>query len=591
MKNSKKTDKIKSVIKIFIDIVLFMLLSYFVKKKLDSFSTLIGNGLFSMLLYVLVLVIAVVLAPVSAIPLVLIVSNLWGWFSAAMLSIIGWVIGATMAFTIARKYGVSLVKKLVPIKKIASIENRIPKKNIFWSIVFLRIVVPVDILSYALGLFSQISTKRYVLATIIGVLPFAFIFAYLGTMPFYYQIIALLIGILIFLPGLLVAIRYDKAKNVRKELGGQYGACDRTRYMKAFNSFRRRSPVCFALLATFGFSVFRFPFSVFKRVKRMLMRRKILLVIPMLIALLIVFCIIPLFFKSDKETYQFVSTWGSKGSTPVQFSGPIGIAIDKAGFIYVSDAENNRIQKFTSEGIFVAQWGSEGSSPGQLSRPMHIAFSPDGKLYVAEYLNDRIQIFDTEGNSLGVIGTTGEEPGQFDAPAGVDVDMEGNIYVADFYNHRVQKISPSGKFLAFIGGPGRVGNGKLHYPTDITRSLDGSIYVADAYNFRVQQFSSSGKFLKKWGGPLGLGIPGKWKGWFKVATGTAADSEGNIYVADFDNHRVQKFSPKGDYITAFGEAGSEEGQFDRPTDIAVDSNGRVYVVDFGNNRIQVFQQE
>jgi len=115
--------------------------------------------------------------------------------------------------------------------------------------------------------------------------------------------------------------------------------------------------------------------------------------------------------------------------------------------------------------------------------------------------------------------------------------------------------------------------------------------VADAYNFRVQQFSSMGKFLRKWGSPRGLGIPGKWKGWFKVATGTAVGSEGNIYVADFDNHRIQKFSPKGGYITAFGEAGSGAGQFDRPTDVAIDSNGRVYVVDFGNNRIQVFQKE
>jgi uncharacterized membrane protein YdjX (TVP38/TMEM64 family) len=217
MKNSKKTGKIKSFIKIFIVIVLFMLLSYLAPKNIDTFRTLIGKGLFSMLLYVLVLVIAIVIAPVSAMPLLPIASNLWGWFLAAMLSIIGWwVIGATMAFTIARKYGVSLVKKLVPIKKIASIESRIPKKNIFWSIVFSRIVVPVDILSYALGLFSQINTKRYVLATIIGVSPFAFIFAYLGTMPFYYQIIALSIGILIFLSGLLVAIRYNKAEDVRK---------------------------------------------------------------------------------------------------------------------------------------------------------------------------------------------------------------------------------------------------------------------------------------------------------------------------------------------------------------------------------------
>ena len=82
----------------------------------------------------------------------------------------------------------------------------------------------------------------------------------------------------------------------------------------------------------------------------MLTKRKILLAISVLIIVLVLFYIIPLFFKSDKEAYQFVSTWGSEGSQPGQFSGPIGIAIDKAGFIYVSDAENDRIQKFTSDG-------------------------------------------------------------------------------------------------------------------------------------------------------------------------------------------------------------------------------------------------
>jgi DNA-binding beta-propeller fold protein YncE len=135
--------------------------------------------------------------------------------------------------------------------------------------------------------------------------------------------------------------------------------------------------------------------------KRIPMKRNILLAIPVLVVILAIIYIIPLFLKPDKETYEFLDAWGSEGNAPGQFSGPIGIAIDKAGFIYVSDAENDRIQKFTSEGIFVAQWGSEGSEPGQLSRPMHITFSPDGRLYVAEYMNDRVQIFDTDGNSLG----------------------------------------------------------------------------------------------------------------------------------------------------------------------------------------------
>ena len=203
-----KNNKINSFIEILIVIILFIFFSYLIQKNLETIKLFLCNGVFSMLLYVLVVIISIVIAPVSAMPLLPIASNLWGWFLAAILSIIGWTVGALIAFEISRKYGVPLVKKFVSMKKIESIESHIPKQNIFWSIVFFRMVIPVDILSYALGLFSQISRNKYLLATVIGVSPFAFVFSYAGRMPVYYQIIALAIGILIFVFGLFIGHRY-----------------------------------------------------------------------------------------------------------------------------------------------------------------------------------------------------------------------------------------------------------------------------------------------------------------------------------------------------------------------------------------------
>ena len=204
----KHKDSLKSFIEILIIVILFIFFSYIIQKNLNAIQSVIDAGLFSMFLYVFIVVVAIVIAPVSAMPLLPIASNLWGWFLAAVLSIIGWTMGAVIAFEIARRYGVPLVKKFIHLEKIHRIEKLIPKKNIFWSIVFLRIVLPVDILSYALGLFSKISKKRYILATIIGVTPFALIFAYLGKMPIHYQIIALSIGIIIFLSGWFMAIKH-----------------------------------------------------------------------------------------------------------------------------------------------------------------------------------------------------------------------------------------------------------------------------------------------------------------------------------------------------------------------------------------------
>lgn len=196
--------KLKSLISIGIIAVLFVALSYLVQTHLGFFEKYIGYGFFGMAVYVFVTIIAIVIAPVSTLPLVPVASNLFGWQVTALLSILGWVLGAMIAFILARVYGVKLVRRLVPLGKINELEKRVPQKNIFWSVVFLRMTIPVDVLSYALGLLSRIKTRDYFFATVIGVAPFAFVWAYLGTVPFIYQIIALAIAAVIVLVGVLV---------------------------------------------------------------------------------------------------------------------------------------------------------------------------------------------------------------------------------------------------------------------------------------------------------------------------------------------------------------------------------------------------
>ena len=125
--------------------------------------------------------------------------------------------------------------------------------------------------------------------------------------------------------------------------------------------------------------------------------------------------------KEDKLQFVFVQKWGTEGEMPGQCQGPIGIAVDDVGSVYVSDSGNNRIQKFDILGNFLAEWGKEGNARGELARPMHIEMK-DSKLYVAEYFNDRIQVFNPSGSSIGTIGRRQEEDTYFDAPAGVSVD-------------------------------------------------------------------------------------------------------------------------------------------------------------------------
>ena len=181
-------------------VVLFLFFSYVVQSNLEFLEGLVTNNFIGMFIYLILEISSIVIAPVTTLPLVIIAANLWGWILTGILNIIGWMIGSWMAFLIARKYGVDVIKKFISINKIHEVENRIPKEHLFWSVVLMRIIIPVDILSYALGIFTKMSMKSYLLATLIGITPFAFAWAYFGRVNIQYQLILFLaLGVLILL--------------------------------------------------------------------------------------------------------------------------------------------------------------------------------------------------------------------------------------------------------------------------------------------------------------------------------------------------------------------------------------------------------
>ncbi|OGZ33898.1 MAG: hypothetical protein A2Y98_03470 [Candidatus Portnoybacteria bacterium RBG_19FT_COMBO_36_7] len=171
-------------------IVIFIAASFFANKYGHALQELVLlKGATGMLIYVILLIVAELIAPVSFLPLLPLATSLWGSFATAVLSITGWMIGAIIAFFLARRYGRSLINKLVNLERLNEIASAIPEKQLFWGIVLFRIIFPVDILSYALGLFSKIKPKPYMLASLLGIGPFAFILSYGVTLPINYQII------------------------------------------------------------------------------------------------------------------------------------------------------------------------------------------------------------------------------------------------------------------------------------------------------------------------------------------------------------------------------------------------------------------
>ncbi len=262
------------------------------------------------------------------------------------------------------------------------------------------------------------------------------------------------------------------------------------------------------------------------------------------------------FIPSPKEPgYEFVAAWGGKGAGPGRFRDPTGIAVAGAE-VFVADARNGRIQVFDFDGNFRRQFGKPGTALGDLKRPMNLRIA-NGELYVAEYWNDRIQVFGLDGTARRIIGGSGSAPGRFNAPGGVAVAANGDLFVADFYNQRIQQLRPDGTIVRQLGRTGEVGiwAGEFNYPTDVAIGRDGTVFVADGYNDRSQEFGADGTYLRRWGGPFGLNIFGPFNGWFATVTSVAVDKDGNLFVADFYNHRVQKFAPDGTFLTSFGGRG------------------------------------
>lgn len=248
--------------------------------------------------------------------------------------------------------------------------------------------------------------------------------------------------------------------------------------------------------------------------------------------------------------------------------------------------------------------------------PVDFAVGPEGRLYVinsgfefySQYAGLTACTLDHEilWSDRGLTFGAGRESA---FPKSVALDAEEKVYVSDDYNNQIYILSKDGDYLDSWGSrdtgkgatndfSGRAFNlylrkvsgqispeGELNGPAGLAFDQDYNLYVVDAHNHRVQKFTKDGQFLSGWGSY------GSGEGQFSTPWGIAIDNEGDIYVADWRNHRVQKLSPDGKYLATFGGPGSGEGELNYPASVAVDSDGDVYVADWGSNLLKIFDRE
>jgi len=311
---------------------------------------------------------------------------------------------------------------------------------------------------------------------------------------------------------------------------------------------------------------------------------------------------------------------GSSNGTgrTARFNYPNGVAVTGTT-VYVADTFNSIIRKITSTGVVTTFAGTAtvfGSADGagsaaQFNHPYGVAADKAGNVYVADTNNSTIRkvtsagVVTTLAGTAGVVGSADGTGGaaQFYHPYGVAVDGSGNVYVADTNNYTVRKITPAGVVTTLAGLAGNYGyiNGtgsdaRFGNLFGIAADTTGNVYVADFNGHTVRKITPAGVVTTQAGVP---GLPGTTDGMgsaahFYYPRGIATDSTKNLYVTDQYNHIIRKITPAGVVTTLGGVAlscGIADGtgrsaRFFYPAGIAVASSGTLYVADSSNHEIR-----
>jgi uncharacterized membrane protein YdjX (TVP38/TMEM64 family) len=194
----RKELRSKETVLLSIFIVLFIGATVLCKVYADPIRYTIGyRGILGIAAYQLLIIIAEILVPAGSLPLLPIAVLLWGKYWSAVLTVTGWIICSMIAFGMGRRYGRILVSRFIDADEMNRIGRTIPHEHLFFTTVLFRLVFPVGIVSYALGIFSPMGWLPYLAATALGSAPFAFLSALILTLPLWYRIFAEAVGIIV----------------------------------------------------------------------------------------------------------------------------------------------------------------------------------------------------------------------------------------------------------------------------------------------------------------------------------------------------------------------------------------------------------
>jgi DNA-binding beta-propeller fold protein YncE len=222
--------------------------------------------------------------------------------------------------------------------------------------------------------------------------------------------------------------------------------------------------------------------------------------------------------------------------------------------------------------------------PFQLIRTYGVAFDSKGRIYAADQGVAAVFVFDPKTKEVEMI-RNGKEA-NLGLIMGLAIDDDDRVFVSDVKLHRVLVLNAKREQVASIGMDELVNPGGIAIDKE-----NRLLYVVDTGNDTVVVYDAdSFKKLRNIGKPSRKHTEND-PGTFSLPTNVAVDSEGDVYVTDTFNNRVEIFDADGEFISQFGKNGDGPGQFERPKGIAVDCDRHIWVVDAAQDRVKVFDRE
>jgi uncharacterized protein (TIGR03437 family) len=298
---------------------------------------------------------------------------------------------------------------------------------------------------------------------------------------------------------------------------------------------------------------------------------------------------------SGNQRIQLVSSFGAIITLP---GSGRDLTLDRAGNLLIASGMHLleltpflSLQSVAGDGSYGFSGDGGAATSARLNGPVAVALNAAGTLYIADQKNLRVRAVDSTAIIATILGdgTAGSGANQLDSPAGVAVDASGSVYVADQNNDRIQEIAAGGSVqtLGGTGSPGFNGDGlpsvstQLFSPGSVALTADGTLYFSDAGNGRVRSVSAAGTVSSV------ARI---------TARGVAVDGAGNVYASDSATHRIARIDPQG-HATILAGTGAPgfsgdggaatSAQLNSPSGLAVDGQGSVYISDSGNQRVRV----